>query len=330
MNILSIETSCDETSVAVTQDGKKVLSNVVLSQIDYHKKFGGVIPELAARKHEETINFVLKEALEKANINNNKIDLVAVTQGPGLIGCLFSGVNAANTYAYIHNKPLIGVNHLIGHIYSSKIEHELKFPSLVLLISGGHTELFYLIGHFQIQKIGTTLDDAVGEVYDKVARSLNLGYPGGPIIEKLAQKGKNIFPFPRPYLKNKNLNFSFSGLKSYIIGFINNQKDIEPYINDICASFQESVIDILFHKVQRALLSFPVEQLIIAGGVAANQFITQRFQEKFTNLELVIPSLQYCTDQAAMIGIAAYFQHHFSESKGRYRYNLTGIADLSI
>ncbi|QTX02704.1 tRNA (adenosine(37)-N6)-threonylcarbamoyltransferase complex transferase subunit [Candidatus Phytoplasma luffae] len=330
MIILSIETSCDETSVAVTENGKKVLSNVVFSQIKYHQKFGGVVPEIASRKHVEIINLVFKEALDKAKITANEIDLIAVTQGPGLIGSLFSGISAANILSYIYNKPLIGVNHLIGHVYSAQIEYELKFSSLVLLISGGHTELFYLTNHFEIKQISQTLDDAVGEVYDKIARSLNLGYPGGPIIEKLALQGENIFSFSRPYLKNKKLDFSFSGLKSQIINFINEKKDLAPYINDICASFQESVADVLITKVQRALNLYKTKQLIIVGGVAANQFLTQRFRNHFSDLELIIPSLQYCTDQAAMIGIAAYYQHMFGFPKGQKIYNLTAIPNLSL
>ncbi|WP_284928295.1 tRNA (adenosine(37)-N6)-threonylcarbamoyltransferase complex transferase subunit TsaD [Candidatus Phytoplasma sp. AldY-WA1] len=330
MIILSIETSCDETSIAVVKDGKDILSNVIFSQIKYHQKFGGVVPELASRKHVEIITLVLAEALRKAQINPREIDLVAVTQGPGLIGSLFAGVNAANTFAYIYDKPLIGVNHLIGHIYASQIENEIKFPSLVLLISGGHTELFYFNNHFQIKEIGTTLDDAVGEVYDKIARTLNLGYPGGPIIEKLASKGEDLFSFPRPYLKNKNLNFSFSGLKSKIINFINKRNNIDSDINSICASFQSSVADVLITKTKRALNLYPSKELIIVGGVASNQFLKNQFKNAFPELRLIIPSPIYCTDQAAMIGVAAYYQNIFGSSKGKKEYNLTANPDLSI
>jgi len=330
MIILSIETSCDETSIAVVKDGKDILSNVIFSQIKYHQKFGGVVPELASRKHVEIITLVLAEALRKAQINPREIDLVAVTRGPGLIGSLFAGVNAANTFAYIYDKPLIGVNHLIGHIYASQIENEIKFPSLVLLISGGHTELFYFNNHFQIKEIGTTLDDAVGEVYDKIARTLNLGYPGGPIIEKLASKGEDLFSFPRPYLKNKNLNFSFSGLKSKIINFINKRNNIDSDINSICASFQSSVADVLITKTKRALNLYPSKELIIVGGVASNQFLKNQFKNAFPELKLIIPSPIYCTDQAAMIGVAAYYQNIFGSSKGKKEYNLTANPDLSI
>ncbi|MDC9032095.1 tRNA (adenosine(37)-N6)-threonylcarbamoyltransferase complex transferase subunit TsaD [Columbia Basin potato purple top phytoplasma] len=328
MIILSIETSCDETSISVTENGKNILSNIVWSQIKYHQEFGGVVPELASRKHVETITLVLQKALKEAKITPQEVDLVAVTQGPGLIGSLFAGINAANTFAYIYDKPLIGVNHLIGHIYSVQIEYELKFPSLILLVSGGHTELFYLKKHFEIEKIGTTLDDAVGEVYDKIARSLNLGYPGGPIIEKLSYEGKDNLSFTRPYLNNKNLNFSFSGLKSQIINFIHNTKNFN--INNVCASFQGSIIDALINKTQKALSIYPSKQLVIVGGVASNQFLKKQFQIFFQDLELIIPSPKYCTDQAAMIGIAAYYQNIFGYPKSKKKYNLTGDPNLSL
>ncbi|WCA22467.1 tRNA (adenosine(37)-N6)-threonylcarbamoyltransferase complex transferase subunit TsaD [Candidatus Phytoplasma oryzae] len=329
MNILSIETSCDETSVAITKNGKKVLSNIIFSQINYHKNFGGVVPEIAARKHIELLTIVLNKAFKKANIKEKEIDLVAVTEGPGLISSLLIGINAANTFSYIHQKPLIGVNHLIGHIYSVQIENELKFPNLVLLISGGHTELFYSTDHFKFKHIGYTLDDAVGEVYDKIARSLNLKYPGGPIIEKLATKGKDVFNFVRPYLKNKNLNFSFSGLKSKIINFINQNNNFNNFINDICCSFQASIIDVLLEKTKRALQKFPVSQLVLVGGVSANQFLQKKFKQNFNFLEILVPKLEYCTDQAAMIGIAAYYQNKFYK-KAKKKYNLKGNANLEF
>ncbi|WP_153368801.1 tRNA (adenosine(37)-N6)-threonylcarbamoyltransferase complex transferase subunit TsaD [Candidatus Phytoplasma sacchari] len=329
MNILSIETSCDETSIAITKNGKEVLSNIVFSQINYHKKFGGVVPEIAARKHLEYFTIILEEAFKKANISKEKIDLVAVTEGPGLISSLLVGINGANTFAYIHKKPLIGVNHLIGHIYSAQIENELKFPNIVLLISGGHTELFYVQNHFKIKHIGYTLDDAIGEVYDKIARSLNLEYPGGPIIEKLASKGNDIFNFVRPYLQNKNLNFSFSGLKSKIINFINQKPKFKECLNDICCSFQTSITDVLLEKTKRAIQKFPVSQLIIVGGVAANQFIKKKFKQKFSILEIIIPKIEYCTDQAAMIGIAAYYQNKFYK-KAQKKYNLKGNPNLDF
>jgi N6-L-threonylcarbamoyladenine synthase len=328
VNILSIETSCDETSIAVTCDGKKILSNIVFSQIDFHKNFGGVVPEIASRKHLENITIILEKALKKAKITPKEIDLIAVTEGPGLIGSLLIGISTANTFAYINQKPLIGVNHLVGHIYSAQIENEIKFPNLVLLISGGHTELFYIENHFQIKQIGYTLDDAVGEVYDKISKNLDLGYPGGPIIEKYSFYGKDNYHFVRPYLKNKNLNFSFSGLKSKIVDFIKKKK-LKENINDICCSFQASIVDVLLEKTKRALKLFPSKQLIIVGGVAANQFLKKKFKQNFSFLELVIPSIEYCTDQAAMIGIAAYYQNKFV-SKAKKKYNLKAIPDLSL
>ncbi|MDO8168206.1 tRNA (adenosine(37)-N6)-threonylcarbamoyltransferase complex transferase subunit TsaD [Candidatus Phytoplasma melaleucae] len=332
MLILSIETSCDETSVAITQNGKRVLSNIIFSQIEYHKKYGGVVPEIASRQHLTFITLILHKALKKAKILPKNIDLVAVTQGPGLIGSLLLGINAANTFAYIHQKPLIGVNHLMGHIYAAQIEYSICFPSLALIVSGGHTELIYIKNHFNIQCLGYTLDDALGEVYDKIAKNLNLGYPGGPIIEKLALKGKDIFHYSRPYLKNNNLNFSFSGIKSEIIHFIkkNKAKITSQYINDICASFQASVIDVLITKTKRAINRYPVRQLIITGGVAANHFLRNRFKNIFHNLEVVIPNSLYCTDQAAMIGIAAYYQKKFCSNQKINHYNLTGHSDLSL
>lgn len=329
MIVLSIETSCDENSVAITKNGKQVLSNVVFSQIKEHQKFGGVVPEIAARKHSEVITLIYEQALKEANVTIKDIDLIAVTQGPGLISALFVGINAANTLAYIHQKPLIAVNHLVGHIYSAQIENELSFPTLILLISGGHTELFYMKNHFDIQHIGYTLDDAVGEIYDKIARNLNLGYPGGPIIEKLSIKGQDIYNFPRPYIKNKNLNFSFSGLKSKIINFIHNKKKLltPQNIANICSSFQQSVVDVLIEKTKRAIETFKTKQLVIVGGVAANNFIKQSFQKTFNSLEVIVPSIQYCTDQAAMIGIAAYYQNNFLQ-KGQKKYDKRGDANL--
>jgi N6-L-threonylcarbamoyladenine synthase len=329
MNILSIETSCDETSVAVTKKGKEVLSNIVFSQIDFHKKYGGVVPEIASRKHAEKITLILKQSLEEAKVRERDIDLVAVTQGPGLIGSLLLGINVANTFAYIHQKPLIGVNHLMGHIYSVQIENEIKFPALALLISGGHTELIYIEDHFKTKHIGTTLDDAVGEVYDKIAKTLKLDYPGGPIIEKLSLQGKDIFNFPRPYLKNKNLNFSFSGLKSKIINSIDSTKMSLQYIRNISASFQASIIEVLVEKTKRAMKIYPVNQLLIVGGVAANKFLINSFKITFPQVELLIPSLKYCTDQAAMIGIAAYYQNKFSRPAEK-KYNLNSDANLKI
>ena len=311
MIILAVETSCDETSVAILKDGKEVLSNVVLSQIDIHKVFGGVVPEIASRNHIKYLTTVFDEALEKAKVTPNEIDLVAVTEGPGLIGALLIGINAASAFAYANSIPLIGINHLHGHIYAASIDNEIKFPAIILLISGGHTELIYAKDHFDFEIIGQTYDDAVGEAYDKVARVLGLSYPGGPIIDKLAQEGKAIYNFPRPVMDSGDLNFSFSGLKSSVINFVHNnrQKNIELDVKDVSASFQEAVIDVLINKTKVAIEKHPVKQLIIGGGVAANKGLRRRVFEEIPNVEIIIPKMQYCTDNAAMIAAAAYYKY---------------------
>ncbi|WP_349401890.1 tRNA N6-adenosine threonylcarbamoyltransferase [Candidatus Phytoplasma solani] len=328
MNVLSIETSCDETSVAISQDGKKILSNIVFSQIKDHQIFGGVVPEIASRKHVEVITLILEKAFKKATMTPQEIDLVAVTQGPGLIGSLLVGINAANVFAYTYQKPLLGINHLLGHLYAAQIEHQIKPNALILLVSGGHTELLYFKNHGQIEVLGTTLDDAVGEVYDKIAKALHLGYPGGPLIDKLANIGKDTYHFVRPYLKNNNLNFSFSGLKSYLVNLLLKQNINELDIPNICASFQASIVDVLFAKTKRALNKYSIHQLIVTGGVAANSTLRKKFQTSFAALEVIFPSIQYCTDQAAMIGIAAFYQNQITQAL--YKYNLTALPNLTF
>ncbi|HHT81903.1 MAG TPA: tRNA (adenosine(37)-N6)-threonylcarbamoyltransferase complex transferase subunit TsaD [Acholeplasmataceae bacterium] len=311
MIILAVETSCDETSVAILKDGKEVLSNVVLSQIDIHKVFGGVVPEIASRNHIKYLTTVFDEALEKANVTPKDIDLVAVTEGPGLIGALLIGINAASAFAYANDIPLMGVNHLHGHIYAASIDNDLKFPAIILLVSGGHTELIYAKDHLELELIGQTYDDAVGEAYDKVARVLGLSYPGGPIIDKLAHEGKAIYNFPRPVMDSGDLNFSFSGLKSSVINFVHNnkQKGIKLDVKDVCASFQEAVVDVLINKTKDALAKYPAKQLIIGGGVAANKGLRRRVFEEIKDVEIIIPKMQYCTDNAAMIAAAAYYKN---------------------
>lgn len=310
MIVLAVESSCDETSVAIVRNGKEVLSNVVLSQIDIHKAFGGVVPEIASRNHIEYITRVFDEALSKANMTPKDIDLVAVTEGPGLIGSLLVGINAASAFAFANQIPLIGVNHMLGHMYAAGIDSEIKFPALVLLVSGGHTELIYAKDHLDFNVLGQTYDDAVGEAYDKVARTLGLPYPGGPIIDKLAHEGKPIYDLPRPVINQDNLDFSFSGLKSAVINLIHNKKqrgeEVDP--KDVAASFQESVIDVLITKTQQALEKYPVKQLIVGGGVSANKGLRRRLFEEIKDVEIIIPKMMYCTDNAAMIGAAAYYQ----------------------
>ncbi|HHY97020.1 MAG TPA: tRNA (adenosine(37)-N6)-threonylcarbamoyltransferase complex transferase subunit TsaD [Acholeplasma sp.] len=311
MIILSVETSCDETSVAVTKDGKEVLSNAVYSQIDIHKKYGGVVPEIASRAHIQSMLYMFEEAIHNANIKVSDIDLVAVTQGPGLIGSLLVGINAATTFAYANNLPLMGVNHLTGHIYAAQIEGDIKYPALALLVSGGHTELLYLKDNMNIEILGTTLDDAVGEAYDKVARILGLSYPGGPVVDKLAHQGKPIYQLPIPLLKNDPYNFSFSGLKSAVLNLVHNMRQRNESFNveDVCASFQEVVTEVLVQKTKNAIETLGVKQLIVAGGVAANKGLREKMHEKIKDIEILIPHIRYCTDQAAMIGIAAYYQN---------------------
>lgn len=311
IKILAIETSCDETAASVIENGNQVLSNVVQSQIESHKRFGGVVPEVASRHHVEMITRVIEEALKNANLTAKELDAVAVTYGPGLIGALLVGVNAAKAFAFAHDLPLIPVHHIAGHIYANQLEHKIKFPLISLIVSGGHTELIKMNNHLDFEVIGETLDDAVGEAYDKVARVIGLPYPGGPEIDRLSKEGKDTYDFPRA-LQDDSYNFSFSGLKSHVINKLHNekQKNIEINKADVARSFQESVVDVLTTKTMRALKDENIETLIVAGGVAANSALRERFETltKENNIELYIPSLKYCTDNAAMIGAVAYEQ----------------------
>lgn len=330
MLVLAVETSCDETSVSVVKNGKEVLSNIVLSQIDIHKVFGGVVPEVASRNHVLNITRVFEEAINEANIKIEDIDLVAVTKGPGLIGALLVGINAATAFAFAHNKPLIGVNHLAGHIYAANIENNLKFPLLALIVSGGHTSLVYMKDHMDFTILGETLDDAVGEAYDKVSRMIEGGYPGGPFLDKLAKTGKDTYDLPRPYLDKDKYMFSFSGLKSAVNNLVYhaNRKGEEINKNDLAASFQEAVIDVLIHKLNTAVKEFDVKQVIITGGVAANSRLRERVFEEIKNHEIIIPSIEYCTDNAAMIGAAAYFTYQKEGSLKNYQ--LGGYSTLAL
>lgn len=320
MIVLAIESSCDETSVAILKDQKEVLSHIVFSQIDIHTIYGGVVPEIASRNHVKHVTRLIEEAISKANINVSEIDLVAVTQGPGLIGSLLVGINAATAFAYANNIKIIGVNHLIGHIYAAGIENEMKFPLMALLVSGGHTELIYMKKDFDFEIIGTTLDDAVGEAYDKVARTLGLSYPGGPVIDKLAKLGKDTYDLPRVLLDKDEFNFSFSGLKSAVINKVHNlnQKGLEVNVNDMATSFQNSVMDVLLEKSLNAIKKYDVKQFILAGGVAANSELRRRVNEEIKGLEVLIPSFKYCTDNAAMIASAAFVQESISGVNENY------------
>lgn len=311
--ILAIESSCDETSVALVENGKKVLSNVISSQIDIHKKFGGVVPEIASRKHIEIILQVLDEALNNAQKKLEDITAICVTQGPGLIGSLLVGVNIAKTLSYILDKPLIAAHHIAGHIYASNIEYDIKYPALSLVVSGGHTELVYLKDELNFKIIGRTQDDAVGEAYDKVARQINLEYPGGPKIDKLSKIGKDTYNIPRAMIDSDDYNFSFSGIKSSVINLVHNYKQRNEDINkeNLATSFQNAVVDILIAKSKKAINEFNIKQFILAGGVAGNSQLRDKVIEMSndTNIEVLIPSMKYCSDNAAMMGVVGYFYY---------------------
>lgn len=312
--VLAIESSCDETSVAVIKNGNEVLSNIVSSQIDIHKKFGGVVPEVASRHHVENITLVLDEAMKESNVKISDITCVAVTKGPGLIGSLLVGINAAKAFAFSHNLPIVGVHHIAGHIFANNLVEKLEFPLLALVVSGGHTELVIMEDYNNFNIIGQTRDDAVGEAYDKVARVVNLPYPGGPQIDRLAKIGEETYKLPRVMLNQDNYDFSFSGLKSAVINLVHNAKQRNESINveNLAKSFQESVVDILAGKTIKALNNYKVKQLLLAGGVAANSGLRARLQvemKNFPNIKLIIPPLKYCTDNAAMIGVAGTFSY---------------------
>lgn len=320
MIILSVETSCDETSVAITHDGKHVLSNVVLSQIKTHTLYGGVVPEIASREHVEGITRVFDEAINQAGIKKHQIDLVAVTQGPGLIGSLLVGINAAKAFAYAHDLPIIGVHHIVGHIYANAIEHTLEFPLLALIISGGHTELIVMHDHMQFKRLGKTQDDAIGEAYDKVARLLDLGYPGGPKLDQLAQTGTATVPMPDVALDG--FDFSYSGLKSHVINLLHNYAQRGETINPqaLAASFQKAAFDQIFTQTQKAIDHVQPKRLIVAGGVAANRYLRAHMHEVW-DLPIDIPKFEYCTDNAAMIGMAAYYQWQAAPKSWDFDFN---------
>ena len=328
--ILGIESSCDETAVAIVKNGTEVLANVVSSQIESHKQFGGVVPEIASRQHVEQITIVLEEAFELSAVTWDDIDAIAVTEGPGLIGALLVGINAAKALAFAKDKPLIPVHHIAGHIYANRIEKEFEFPLLSLIVSGGHTELVYMEDHDTYELVGETLDDAAGEAFDKIARSLQLPYPGGPHIDRLAHEGEDVYNFPRAWLEG-TYDFSFSGLKSAVINFIHNQKQRgeKIVVENIAASFQASVVEVLAEKTYRAALEKNVKQVIVAGGVAANKGLRTALLERFqqTDIPLLIPPIHLCTDNAVMIaavGAVLYEKKHFAS------WDLNGKASLFL
>ncbi len=313
MKILAIETSCDETSVAIVRDGRHILSNQIYSQIDIHKLYGGVVPEIASRNHLEKISQVVDSALRAAQLTFDDIDAFAVTNGPGLVGALLVGVNYAKNLAYALNKPLIAVHHIVGHIFAALTENaELQPPFVCLVASGGHTQLVVVEDYQKFKVIGQTRDDAVGEAYDKVARTLGLPYPGGPQIDALAKRGNgDAIHFKRSYLDKDGYDFSFSGIKSGVLNYLNQsrQKNLPIVPADVAASFQEAVVDVLVDKSLMALQNYNLQTLVLAGGVAANSRLRTRLKAatEAAGSALYAPSLKLCTDNAAMIGCAAYY-----------------------
>jgi len=356
MLILSIETSCDETSAAVVKDGPstelgtslEILSNIISSQVDFHRKYGGIVPELAARKHVEVISPVIKEAMDSAGVSFKDLSAVAITYGPGLIGSLIVGLSAAKAIAYAMDIPLIGVNHLEAHLYANflnsppsspslikrggnpnKVREEVSFPFISLLVSGGHTMLILVEGHGKYKVLGQTRDDAAGEAFDKVARFLKLGYPGGPIIDKLAKEGNpKAIKFTRPMIGD-GYDFSFSGIKTAVVNLVNKTKDQRPKTEDLVASFQQAIVDVLVEKAIRAAEEYGCKTIALAGGVAANSCLREGMRAKAEEkgIELLVPSLILCTDNAAMVGARGYYL--LKEGKPS-NFDLPAVASLRL
>lgn len=320
--ILGIESSCDETSCSIVKNGRIDIGTSISTQISIHKNYGGVVPEIASREHVKNITFVIEECLEKAQMKIEDIDAIAITYGPGLIGSLLIGLEAAKTLSFIYNKPLIPVHHIAGHIYANSLEKEMKFPLLALVVSGGHTELVLMKDHYKFEKLGGTLDDAIGECYDKVARVLGLEYPGGPKVDKLAHMGKPTYKLPIP-MNDDSYNFSFSGLKSAVINLNHNLKQRNEQLNkeDLATSFQNAAITEIINKTRKAIKEENIKTLIVAGGVAANQGLREEVTKlgKELGVDVTIPSMKYCTDNATMIAAAGY-----------YAYKDGRIADLTL
>ena len=319
---LAIESSCDETSMSIIKNGVEEIKTVVVTQIDIHKKFGGVVPEVASRSHIESITIVLDELLESASMSIDDIDFIGVTYGPGLIGSLLIGVECAKTISLVTSKPIVPVHHIAGHIYANNLKERLSFPLIALVVSGGHTDLVYMKEDYSFKRIGSTLDDAVGEAYDKVAKVCGLEYPGGPIVDRLSKLGNDTYDLPMP-LDDESYNFSFSGIKSAVINVIHNenQRGDEIRVNDMCNSFQERIVSVLVKKTMRAVSEYNVKNLVLAGGVAANSYLRSRLEKECNNhnINFSYPRISYCTDNAAMIGSAAYYAYQ----KGK-------LADLTL
>ena len=306
--ILGIETSCDETAASIVRNGREIVSNVVSSQIESHKRFGGVVPEIASRHHVEQVTLVIEEALKQAKMQPSDLDAVAVTEGPGLVGALLIGINAAKAFAFANSLPIVGVHHIAGHIYANQLVEPMQFPLLALVVSGGHTEIVLMREHGSFELIGETRDDAAGEAYDKVARVLKLPYPGGPHIDRLAHESEEAIAFPRVWLEEGSYDFSFSGLKSSVINYMHNaeQRGEEIRPQAVAAGFQASVVEVLTAKTLRAAREFNVQQVIAAGGVSANKGLRKSLEETFEKegIPFTVPPLFLCTDNAAMIAAA--------------------------
>ena len=329
--ILAIESSCDETSMAIVKNGCEVVSLSVTTQMDTHAKYSGVVPEIASRMHTEAITLVLEDCLEKAQMKIEDMDAVAVTYAPGLTGSLMVGVEAAKIISLMYHKPLIAVNHLIGHIYANNLENKMEYPLLALIVSGGHTELLIMEDDYQFKKLGETMDDAIGEAYDKVARVVGLPYPGGPNIERLAKEGEHTYQLPKPVMDD-TYQFSYSGLKSAVINLVHNeaQRGNEIRKSDLARTFQDIAVDELVRKVELALKNTNIKRLVIAGGVSANQYLKSEMEKLCSkyNAKLMIPRLLYCTDNAAMIGAAAY-PKYLKKEFSDYSLNVSSSADIA-
>ena len=315
INVLAIESSCDETSCAIVKNGRWVISNIISSQIDIHKRFGGVVPEVASRMHLEAINNIVDQALKEAKMSLEDVDVIAVTKGPGLVGALLVGISEAKALSYVTKKPLVGVNHMKGHICAAFITHkDLNPPFICLLISGGHTYLVEVKDFNDMKVIGKTMDDACGEAYDKVARSLGMPYPGGPCVEECAKSGnEKAIDFPRVMLEKDSYDFSFSGLKTAVLNYLNSKKQKNEEISkeDVCASFQRAVFDVLISKTKRLMQEKNLDKLVVAGGVSANNTLKKEIEKmaKENNYKTYFPKKILCTDNAAMIASSAYFEY---------------------
>lgn len=328
--ILGIESSCDETSCSIVKNGREEIATSTSSQIDIHENFGGVVPEIASREHVKNITLVIEDCLKKANMKIEDVTAIAITYGPGLIGSLLVGMQAAKTLSYIYNKPLVPVHHIAGHIYANSLVEDLKFPLIALVVSGGHTELIKMKDHFSFEKLGGTLDDAIGECYDKVARVMGLPYPGGPKLDKLSKEGRPTYKLPIP-LNDDSYNFSFSGLKSAVINLNHNEEQKGKEINkaDLAASFQKVAVTSIVSKTKKALKDYNINNLIVAGGVAANSILREALSDmcKENNIHLSIPPLKYCTDNAAMIAAAGYYAYKLGR---RADYHLNSLSTTTL